>query len=217
MKDRNYILFDLDGTLSDSGEGIINSVKHTLAHFGLAAEPQVLRSFIGPSLAYSFKLHFGFSDEQIAEAIRVYRAFFEKHGIQQNHLYPGIWELLTELAKSGKKMAIATNKADHYAHQTVKLLKLDEFFPPELVIGAPPGEMHGNKQQAIATLLERLGGTAQEAVMVGDRKFDIAAAKANGLDSIGVTYGFGEKEELEAEHPTAIANSVQELRRLLLG
>jgi phosphoglycolate phosphatase len=217
MKDRNCILFDLDGTLSDSGEGIMNSVRYALGHFGLEADSRVLRTFIGPPLKDSFRNHFGFNDEQINEAIRIYRQFYDEHGFFQNRLYPGILELLGDLAQAGKTLAVATTKAEYYAHKTLEYLGIDRFFPKELVVGAYLDGTRSNKAEVIATVLERLGGGTAEKVMVGDRKFDILGAKANGLDVIAVTYGFGDREEIEAHKPTVIVDSIDELRKLLLG
>ena len=217
MKDRNCILFDLDGTLSDSGEGIMNSVRYALGQFGLEADSRVLRTFIGPPLKDSFRNHFGFNDEQINEAIRIYRQFYDEHGFFQNRLYPGILELLGDLAQAGKTLAVATTKAEYYAHKTLEYLGIDRFFPKELVVGAYLDGTRSNKAEVIATVLERLGGGTAEKVMVGDRKFDILGAKANGLDVIAVTYGFGDREEIEAHKPTVIVDSIDELRKLLLG
>lgn len=216
MKDRKYILFDLDGTLSDSGEGIINSIDHALQKFGITADRQLLRTFIGPPLRESFAKHFVFDEEQTAEAISLYRDHFDKEGFFQNELYPGIMELLEDLRQAGKTLAIATTKAEFYAHKTLEYLKIDRFFPKELVVGAHLDGTRANKAEVIATVLERLGGEAEDKVMIGDRKFDIIGAKANGLDVVSVTYGFGDRAELEAHGPNLIVDSVQELRELLL-
>ena len=106
MKERKCILFDLDGTLSDPGEGIINSLIHALKHFGIEGDPAILRKFIGPPLTESFKEHFNFDDEQTAEAIRIYRKYFHDHGVLKNEIYPGIPELLQDLTKTGKTLAV---------------------------------------------------------------------------------------------------------------
>lgn len=217
MQERKYILFDLDGTLSDSGPGIMASVSHALKHFGIEGDPKILRTFIGPPLHESFPLHFGFDEEKTAEAIRIYRQHFHDHRFFQNEVYPGIPELLEDLLKAGKTIAVATAKATVYAHKTLDYLKLDRFFDKELVIGAYLDGRRTDKAEVIAAVLERLGGEAADIVMVGDRKYDIVGAKANGLDVIGVTYGYGVREELEAHQPTAIVDSVEELRKLLLG
>ena len=217
MKNRNCILFDLDGTLSDPGEGIIGSLIHALRHFGIEGDPALLRTFIGPPLVDSFRLHFDFDEEQTAEAIRVYRAHFHDHGLFKNVIYPGIPELLRDLTKQGKTLAIATTKPTVYALEVLKFFGIDQYFPEELVMGSFLDGRRTDKSELIATVLKKLGGAPADKVMVGDRKFDIIGAKANGLDVIGVTYGYGEREELEALVPTTIVSSVEELRRLLLG
>ena len=216
MKGRRYILFDLDGTLSDSGEGIVNSISHALKHFGLEGDPQILRTFVGPPLIDSFRQHFSLPEEQITEVIRIYRQHYHDHGFYQNALYEGIPELLADLLKAGKTLAVATTKAEVYAQRPCPYLVLTSF-PKELVVGAHLDGTRSNKGEVIATVLERLGGGTEDKVMVGDRKFDILGAKANGLDVIAVTYGFGDREEIEAHGPTLIVDSVQDLRKLLLG
>ena len=177
----------------------------------------MLRTFIGPPLVDSFKEHFDFDAEQTAEAIRLYRAHFHDHGVLRNVIYPGIPELLADLTKAGKTLAIATTKPEIYAHQVLEYFKIDQYFQEDLVVGSYLDGKRTNKGELIATVLKRLGGGPEDKVMVGDRKFDIIGAKTHGLDSIAVAYGYGEKEELEAVEPTAIAGSVNELRQLLLG
>ena len=109
MQERKYILFDLDGTLSDSGPGIMASVSHALKHFGIEGDPKILRTLIGPPLHESFPLHFGFDEEKTAEAIRIYRQHFHDHGFFQNEVYPGIPELLEDLLKA-ETIVVATAK-----------------------------------------------------------------------------------------------------------
>ena len=217
MKDRKFIIFDLDGTLSDPGEGIIGSLILALRHFGIEGDPNLLRTFIGPPLKESFEKHFSFSETQVDEAIRLYRQYFEEHGLHKNHVYPGIPELLSDLTKAGKTLAIATTKAAFFAHKTLEYLNIPSTSRKAWcsAIYWTVGAL--DKAELIAAVLERLGGTPQDKVMVGDRKYDIVGAKVNGLDVIAVTYGYGTQEELEALEPTAMVNSVQALRELLLG
>lgn len=217
MKERKYILFDLDGTLSDPGEGIIGSLALALKHYGIEGDPEILRTFIGPPLTDSFKQHYRFDDEKTAEVIRLYRQYYHDQGFYQNVIYPGIPELLADLTKAGKTLAIATTKVTSYALKTLEYLKIDQFFQEDLVVGSYMDGRRTNKGEVIATVLKRLEGGPEDKVMIGDRKFDIVGAKTNGLDVIGVTYGYGPREELEAHEPTAIVDSVQELRELLVG
>ncbi len=217
MKNRNYILFDLDGTLSDPGEGIINSLIYALKHFDIEGDPKILRTFIGPPLVDSFQEHYGFDKAQTAEAIRIYREHFHVHGLFQNVIYPGIPELLSDLTKAGKTLAVATTKPTIYALQILEYFKIDQHFKEELVVGSFLDGRRTDKGEIIATVLEHLGGNTEDKIMVGDRKFDIIGAKANNLDVIGVTYGYGEEVEIRSYKPTAIASSVAELREFLLA
>ena len=216
MQHRKYILFDLDGTLSDPGEGIINSLIHALKHFGIEGDPKILRRFIGPPLTDSFKEYYDFDAKQTAEAIRLYRQYFHEHGIFQNILYPGMKELLEDLVWAGKTLAIATTKPEVYALEILEYFNINHLFRKELGVGSFLDGRRTNKGELIATVLERLGDKPQHMVMVGDRKFDIIGAKANGVEVIGVAYGYGDLEEIEAFEPTAIAHTVKELRQLLL-
>lgn len=216
MQNRNYILFDLDGTLSDPGEGIINSIKYALKRFNIEGDPQTLRTFIGPPLADSFQEHFGFDQEQTAEAIRIYREYFHEDGLFQNVIYPGIPDLLQNLTQAGKTLAVATTKPTVYALQILEYFKIDHHFQEQLVVGSYLDGRRTDKGEIIATVLELLGGSPQDKLMVGDRKFDIIGAKANNLDVIGVTYGYGERTEIEAYEPTAIISSVDALSEILL-
>jgi len=217
MKIKEYIIFDLDGTLSDPGEGIVGSLAHALKQFGIEASPEILKKFIGPPLVDSFQTYFGFDEEKTAEAIRLYRAHFHGDGLFKNEIYPGIPELLEDLTKAGKTLAVATTKPEVYAWQILEYFDIDKFFKRELVTGSYLDGRRTNKAELIAAVLEQLDDEPQKMVMIGDRKFDIIGAKSNGIDSIGVTYGYGEREELEAYEPTAIVDSVAELRTLLLG
>lgn len=216
MKERKFILFDLDGTLSDPGEGIINSLQYALKQLDIEGDPEILRTFIGPPLVDSFQEHFNFDAEQTAEAIRIYRAHFHDHGLFKNVMYPGIPALLQDLTKAGKTLAIATTKPTVYALQVLEYFKIDHFFQKELVVGSYLDGRRTDKGELISTAIELLGGEPQDKVMVGDRKFDIIGAKKNGIDVIGVTYGYGELGEIEAHEPTAIASSVEALREILL-
>ncbi len=217
MKERNHVLFDLDGTLSDPGEGIIGSLTHALKYFHIQGDPEILRTFIGPPLADSFRMHFNFDEKQTAEAIRLYRQHFHEHGLFKNVIYPGIPELLSDLTKQGKILAIATTKPTVYALQVLEFFEIDQYFQEELVVGSYLDGRRTDKGELITTALRKLGGNPEDKVMVGDREFDIIGAQANGLDVIAVSYGYGEREELELLRPTAIASSVADLYKLLLG
>ncbi|NMB39701.1 MAG: HAD family hydrolase [Firmicutes bacterium] len=216
MHQLHCIIFDLDGTLTDPGEGIINSLIYALKHFGIKGDPQVLRKFIGPPLIDSFMKYYNFNEKQAKEAIRFYRRRFHDKGVFENYVYPGIPELLQTLTAQGKKLAIATTKPTIYAVQVLEHFGIDSYFEQELVVGSYLDGSRTNKAELISTVIKRLGGDNKSKVMVGDRKYDILGAKANDIDVIGVTYGYGEKKEIELAEPTWIVDSVSSLKKLLV-
>ncbi len=216
MKNKNHILFDLDGTLTDPGEGIINSLQHSLKHFGIEGKPETLRKFIGPPLIDSFRDFYGFDKEKALTAIKYYRRHFHDKGVLENYAYPGIDELLQALTERGKKLAVATTKPTVYALQVLEHFELLTYFSEELVIGSFLDGRRTDKAELIQTALSLLDGDLNSTVMVGDRKFDILGAKKAGITAVGVTYGYGDREELEKAGADVIADSVQDLSQLLL-
>ena len=211
-----YILFDLDGTLTDSGVGIINSVRYALRHYGIEGDPQSLRRFVGPPLINSFMEFYGFSEEQAREAVEFYREYYRARGIFENCLYPGIPELLAALMKRGKKLALATSKPTVFARQILNHFQLHPYFMEELVIGSYLDGRRTRKDEVIVAVLALLPPEKEKIVMVGDRKYDVEGAQANGIAAIGVTYGYGEPAELEKARPEQIARTVADLFTLLL-
>lgn len=198
-----YFLFDLDGTLTDPGLGITNSVMYALKKYGITvSDRSELYPFIGPPLGESFQKYYGFSEEQAREAIGYYREYFRAGGIFENTVYDGIPELLQELKQRGATVALATSKPYEFAIQILQHFGLHPYFD---FFGA--ATMDGSickKADVIAHLLEQFGRADHASVlMIGDRAQDIAGAKANGLPSAGVLWGYGSREELQeasAEH-----------------
>ncbi|MBQ9781267.1 MAG: HAD family hydrolase [Clostridia bacterium] len=213
-----YILFDLDGTLTDPGLGITNSVAHALAHFGITVTDRTqLYRFIGPPLIDSFMEYYGFTEEQAVEAVKVYREYFAERGWAENTVYEGIETLLVELTAAGKILLVATSKPQIFAERILTHFGLDKYFTHicGVALQAPRGY---SKADVIREALAKAGVTdLSTAVMVGDRHHDIDGAKAVGLDSIGVLYGYGDREEHEKAGADVIAESVDELYRLLLS
>jgi len=192
-----YCLFDLDGTLTDPAIGITNSVMYALEKFGIhAADRSELFPFIGPPLADSFMKYFGFTAEQAAQAVEYYREYFRDRGIFENKRYEGIPEMLETLREKGVTVALATSKPYEFAVRILKHFSLNEYFDH---FGA--ATMDGRisrKADVIADLLARLGDVDRASVlMIGDRDQDINGAKANGLASAGVLWGYGSAEELQ--------------------
>lgn len=217
MSYHQNILFDLDGTLTDPGEGIINSTLYALRHLGIEGDPAFLRRyFIGPPLLDSFMKYYGLSATRALEAVELYREYYRERGIFENKLYPGIADLLKTLKLAEKKPALATSKPTVFAREILAYFQIERFFDKQLIIGSYLDGRRSAKAEVIGAVLSLLGEAGKNAVMVGDRKFDILGAQANGLDSIGVTYGYGEKQELETAGATYLVSSVAELGALLL-
>ena len=212
-----YVLFDLDGTLTDPGLGITNSVAHALAHFGITVTDRTrLYRFIGPPLMDSFMEYYGFTEEQAQTAVKVYREYFAERGWAENTVYEGIETLLAELTAAGKTLLVATSKPQVFAERILHHFGLARYFTHicGVALQAPRGY---SKADVIREALAKAGVTDYStAVMVGDRHHDIDGAKAVGLPSIGVLYGYGDRAEHEAAGADAIAESVDALRALLL-
>lgn len=211
MKSYDTVLFDLDGTLTDPGKGITNSVAYALKKYGIPIDdPKTLYGFIGPPLTDSFQKYYGFSEKQAVEAVGFYREYYTDKGIFENAVYEGIPELLESLQKAGKKILLATSKPEVFAKQILRHFGLDGYFT--CVAGATLDSSRVKKDAVIAYALEKSGVTNRStAVMIGDREYDILAAKAFGLDSIGVLFGYGSKEELTAAGATYLAETVEEI------
>ncbi len=212
-----YVLFDLDGTLTDPGLGITNSVAHALAHYDITVTDRTeLYRFIGPPLMDSFMEYYGFTEEQATEAVKVYREYFADRGWAENTVYEGIETLLSELTAAGKTLLVATSKPQVFAERILHHFGLARYFTHicGVALQAPRGY---SKADVIREALDRAGVTdLNSAIMVGDRHHDIDGAKAVGLSSVGVLYGYGDRAEHEAAGADAIAESVDALRALLL-
>ena len=206
------IFFDLDGTLTDSGEGIINCAAVTLEHFGIPVPSrEEIRVIVGPPLRESF-LKFGVSADQLPEAISVYRSRYNTIGKFENFPYPGIPELLAKLKAQGCKLYVATSKPETTSVEILEHFGLASFF--EIIAGAAADGLRDTKSQVIAYLLEQTGDL-DEIIMVGDTVFDVIGAAAHNIPTIGVSWGYGEVEDLRSAGAAAIAHSTDELFTLL--
>ena len=219
MREKRYILFDLDGTLTDPKEGITKSVQHALAHFGIAVDDlDSLIPFIGPPLTDSFEMFYGFTHEQALEGVRVYREYFTQRGWRENQEYAGVREMLRALKTAGFSLSVATSKPEVFALRILDYFHLTDYF--DVVGGADLDGTRIRKADVIRYTLGRAGvsqsGQALEQVaMVGDREHDILGAKTVGIESVGVLYGYGSREELEAAGADALAEQPGDLVRLL--
>lgn len=206
------ILFDLDGTLTDSGEGIINCAQLALKHFGLPVPTrEEMRVFVGPPLHETF-MKFGVPAEKTDEAIQVYRSRYIPIGKFENTPYPGIRELLEKLTTNGHKLYVATSKPEKMSVEILEHFDLAKYFT--LICGASMDLSRNSKADVIAYLLAQCGG-AENAVMVGDTAFDVIGAKAHGIPTIGVSWGYGEVKDMEKAGAVGIAHSMEALYDLL--
>lgn len=206
------ILFDLDGTLTDSGEGILNCAEFALKHFGLPIPSrEAMRVFVGPPLRDTF-YQFGVPKDRLDEAVEVYRSRYIPIGKYENHPYPGIEMLLARLKQQGHRLYIATSKPEQMSIDILNHFGLAPYF--DLIAGATLDGSRDEKDKVIAYLLGQIG-SLEDAVMVGDTAFDILGAKAHGIPGIGVSWGYGKVSDMEKAGAVAIADSVDELYMLL--
>ena len=216
MKQYKYLLLDLDGTITDSETGITRCVEYALNHFGIQVDDlRELSPFIGPPLLDSFKDFYNFTDGQAAIAGEKYRDRYEKKGILENKLYPGIGEFLAEARQKDKIVILATSKPEIFAKRILDYFELSNYF--SFVAGSGlDGSLH-TKTDVIDYILQSNKITdLSSVVMIGDRKHDIIGAKNVGIDSIGVLYGFGDYNELSEAGADYLVEDIPALRKLLL-
>lgn len=217
-----YCLFDLDGTLTDSREGITKSVQYGLKCVGIE-EPDLkkLEVFIGPPLLDSFMGMYGLNEETAKQAIAFYRERFIPIGIYENKVFPEVARMLRRLQEKGIHLAVASSKPQPFVHKILQYFEIEEFF--EVVVGSELDGRRGTKEEVVEEALRQLGVLDMPAeqrfsscAMIGDRKFDIQGAKAYGLTGVGVRFGFAPEGELEAEGADYIVATMEELTELLL-
>ena len=206
------ILFDLDGTLTDSGEGIINCALLALSHFGLPLPSREhMRVFVGPPLGKSFMDH-GVPEDRVEEAIAVYRSRYIPIGKFENRPYDGIRELLEKLTGLGFDLYIATSKPEKMSVEILEHFGLAGYF--RLICGATMDTSRTNKEAVIEYLIQENGKT-DNMIMVGDTKFDVLGAKEHGIPTIGVAWGYGTREEMLEAGAVAIAEKPEDLLKLV--
>lgn len=216
---KKYLLFDLDGTLTDPKVGITTCVQYALHSFGIE-EPDLdkLEPFIGPPLAESFRQFYGMDEAQAKQAIAKYRERFQDKGIFENELYGGIEDMLRTLQSKGMFLAVASSKPTVYVERILEHFKIDKYF--KVVVGSELDGSRTSKEEVVQEVLNRLFGDQpiqrEQVYMIGDRKFDVEGAKALGIESVAVTYGYGSMEELKAAKADYIVKSVEELKSFLL-
>lgn len=215
MKQYEIILFDLDGTLTDPKEGITKSIQYALGKMGIIEENRdELIKFIGPPLVESFKTYYNFDMDRVLEAIKAYREYYAEKGILDNQVFPGIPELLAGLKDKGHTLGVATSKPTVYSEIILKHFDIFKYF--DIVVGSNLDGTRVAKNEVIEVAIQGLDiDSPDKVVMIGDRKHDIIGAKMHNIDSIGVLFGYGTREELEGAGATYTVDSVVELAELL--
>ena len=224
-----YLLFDLDGTLTDPKEGITKSVQYALQFFGIE-EPDLekLTPFIGPPLKGSFMEFYGFSEEQAEKAVEKYREWFTPKGIFQNKVYEGIPQMLGTLRENGKVLAVASSKPQEFVEKILEHFSIRKYF--SVVVGSCMDGTRVEKEEVIEEALRQLEAAAEDekaaaalqdfavsgTVMIGDRKFDIEGGKAHGLVTVGVSFGYAGEGELEGAGADYIVGTAEELEQVLM-
>jgi phosphoglycolate phosphatase len=216
MSQFTHIIFDLDGTLTDNTRGISNSVKYALKQMHIDSySEELLQQFIGPPLQWGFSNLFGLNEQNTKLAVEYFREYYGENGWHENEPYEGVFEMMAELDRLGKKMYIATSKLEKYALKIIHHFEFDKY------IIQLKGIDYGGKQSKsdlISDLIQMHRIIPSEnVVMIGDTVFDIEGGKENGLSTIAVGYGFGKREELEKSNPDYFAEDVDELCEILMG
>ncbi len=215
-----YIFFDLDGTITEPALGITNGIIYALDKFGIRVTDRTsLYKFIGPPLRDSFKEFYGFDEAKVERAVTLYREYYADRGIIENEIMPGIREALVSLKNAGCKLYVATSKPEIYAKKILEHIGLDSYF--DIVAGSQLDGSRDSKELVLKYLLEISGidntdDAKLSTVMVGDRKFDIEGAKAVGIEHIGVTFGYGDRAELETAGALKIVDTAKELTDYIL-
>lgn len=211
-----YIFLDLDGTITDSREGITNCFEYALSHFGIeVADKAQLEKYIGPPLEQSFREGFGLDQEKAALAVKKYRERFIPVGMYENKIYEGMEEALRRLKEAGKVLIVATSKPEHMAVKILQHFGLEGYFDD--ICGADDDHNRNKKDEVIRYALEKHEITdLSDVLMVGDRSFDVIGAAKCGLQCMGVLYGFGDRAELEGAGAAYIAATPEEMAEIIV-
>ena len=213
--DYDWLLFDLDGTLTDPFEGITRSVEYALNAFGIEVEDRrVLAPFIGPPLVESLTERYGFTMEDAVAAVAKYREYFAVKGLYETELFEGIPELLSDCRKAGYKISMATSKPTHYAKIIAEHFDIARYF--DAIHGSSLDGTRITKSSVVAEAVAEEHLDPTRALMIGDRRHDVEGAGEHGIRTVGVLYGYGSREEHEAAGAAYIVNDLDELRELLI-
>lgn len=205
------VIFDMDGTIMDTSEGVIRSVQYALRGMGLPDDDmERIHRFIGPPLYQAFSEFYGMSDADAMEAVRLYRVRYADVGVLEYTPYPGMLKLICDIKTAGMKVGIATGKPKKFTRIILEHAGLLEFV--DKLVTPNLSDKQQDKPYMVRAIMEACG---EKAVMIGDRCFDIEGAAANGIDSIGVLQGFGSRKEFEASRATYIVQGASEIRGIL--
>lgn len=211
---KKAVLFDLDGTVIDSQDGIFNALEYMFNKLGFrCGDRSEYHCFIGPSIGATLRIKYGFTEEAAENAVSVYREYYGTRGYLECAAYDGIEKILRELKSSGKLVALATKKPEIFSVKIIEELKLGKYF--DAVCGSELTDHHDSKAHILENAAAALKLPYEECVMVGDTKYDAIAAREIGMDCIGVLYGFGDREQLVANGAEYIAEDTEELFRML--
>ncbi|WP_100065053.1 HAD hydrolase-like protein [Miniphocaeibacter massiliensis] len=212
--DKKYILFDLDGTIVDSGKGIKSSIKYSLKKLGIEENrEEILNDFIGPPLIDSYIKHYNFSEEEADDIMQIYREYYKDNGLYENFIYEGIEEVICELKDKGNEIILATSKPEIFARRVLEQHKLTKYF--DFISGATLDHKISKKTDVIKYILDNYRIEIEKAYMIGDTKYDILGGKSFGLKTVGVTYGYGSKKELEISRADYIVEDTYQIFEIL--
>lgn len=214
---KKNLIFDLDGTLVDSANGIVSAIAKTLSFYGMNYSKAELMKFIGPPIPVTFS-KFGFEGDEKMEAVKRYRSEYGRSGLYESSPYEGIIELLSFLKSEGHSLFVATSKMEKQAREMLSFLKMDEFFT--YIGGAKPDESRADKKEVIEYVLDESNvspSSWKDAAMIGDRYTDMVGAVSLGIKTVGVLYGYGNEKELREAGAQKIAGSVASLKEILSG
>ena len=215
MKKYNVIAFDLDGTLTNPERGLLCAFVYCFKKCGVTYESrESLKKYIGPPLYDEWQKDFGWTFNEASAAIEVFREYYNIYGWWDNEVYPGIEELLSELKRRGKKLVVATSKPEETAKKVLRLFGLDKYF--DYIAGASMNGSEDLKWQILTRALNNVGAEKSSSILVGDRKYDAEGAKISGIDSLGVLWGHGSREELSAAGFEYISESTEDVLKLLI-
>ncbi len=207
LKNIEYVLFDLDGTITEPFDGITKAVQYSLSKLGVEVEDRnTLKPFIGPPLKYGYMTFFGFDEERAIEAVRLYREYYSNGGMYDCQLYDGVEALLRDMSKKFR-LVLATSKPQPFAEKILEKFDLKKYFYH--LVGATFDDKVSEKSDVIRKVIADLNLDPAKALMIGDRYYDTDGAKENGVASVGVTYGYGEREEFKSAE--LIFDSVEEM------